>query len=66
MEVACPFCGSTDVVKRGRTSNGKQRYGCRNKAFCWKEKHAKNRTQTSNIEDKNKETGKENDLFFEN
>jgi IS1 family transposase/transposase-like protein len=30
-EVECPFCRSTDVVKRGTTSNGKQRYGCRNK-----------------------------------
>lgn len=29
-EVECPFCRSTDVVKRGKTSNGKQRYECRN------------------------------------
>lgn len=32
IEVACPFCVSTDVVKRGLTSNGKQRYECRNRA----------------------------------
>jgi IS1 family transposase/transposase-like protein len=32
VEVACPFCASTDVVKRGKTSNGKQRYECRNEA----------------------------------
>ena len=30
VEVACPFCASTDVVKRGKTSKGKQRYECRN------------------------------------
>jgi IS1 family transposase/transposase-like protein len=29
-EVECPFCGSTDVVKRGKSSNGKQRYECKN------------------------------------
>lgn len=29
-EVECSHCRSTDVVKRGKTSNGKQRYGCRN------------------------------------
>lgn len=28
-EVMCPFCTSTDIVKRGKTSNGKQRYECR-------------------------------------
>ena len=32
VEVACPFCASTNVVKRGKTSNGKQRYECRNEA----------------------------------
>jgi insertion element IS1 protein InsB len=32
IEVACPFCGSTDIVERGRSSKGKQRYGCRNEA----------------------------------
>lgn len=31
-EVSCPFCASTDIVKRGKTSNSKQRYECRNKA----------------------------------
>jgi len=30
VEVSCPFCASTDVVKRGNTSNDKQRYECRN------------------------------------
>ncbi len=30
IEVRCPFCMSTDIVKRGNTSNGKQRYGCEN------------------------------------
>jgi len=32
IKVACPFCASTHVVKRGKTSNGKQRYGCGNEA----------------------------------
>ena len=32
VEVACPFCASTNVVKRGKTSNDKQRYECRNEA----------------------------------
>ncbi len=26
----CPTCHSTDVVKHGKTSNGKQRWFCRN------------------------------------
>ena len=30
IEVICPFCASIDIVKRGKTSNDKQRYGCRN------------------------------------
>lgn len=30
IEVICPFCASNDIVKRGKTSNDKQRYGCRN------------------------------------
>lgn len=30
IEVICPFCASTDIVKRGKTSNDKQRYECRN------------------------------------
>ena len=32
INVACPFCASTDVAKRGKSSNGKQRYGCGNEA----------------------------------
>ncbi len=32
IEATCPFCISTDIVKRGITSNGKQRYECRNEA----------------------------------
>ena len=28
--VHCPHCGSDQVVKRGKTSNGKQRYLCQN------------------------------------
>ena len=29
IEVACPKCGSTDVIKHGRTAIGKQRYLCK-------------------------------------
>lgn len=29
--VKCPFCQSTDVVKNGKSKQGKQRYRCRNK-----------------------------------
>jgi len=28
--VCCPHCGSDQVVKRGKISNGKQRYLCQN------------------------------------
>jgi transposase-like protein len=28
--VQCPDCHSTDVVKHGRSGEGKQRYGCQN------------------------------------
>jgi transposase-like protein len=28
ISVCCPHCGSDQVVKRGRTENGKQRYLC--------------------------------------
>jgi transposase-like protein len=28
--VLCPDCGSDDVVKHGRSDEGKQRYKCRN------------------------------------
>ncbi len=28
--VLCPDCGSDDVVKQGRSDEGKQRYKCRN------------------------------------
>lgn len=28
--VLCPTCGSSDVVKHGQSSSGKQRYKCRN------------------------------------
>ena len=28
--VKCPFCNSTDVVKNGKSKQGKQRYRCRN------------------------------------
>ncbi|MDR1385688.1 MAG: hypothetical protein LBJ67_17840, partial [Planctomycetaceae bacterium] len=28
----CPFCGSADVGKNGTSSNGKQRYLCKNPA----------------------------------
>ena len=27
-DVQCPSCGNRKVVKRGKTSNGKQRYRC--------------------------------------
>jgi transposase-like protein len=30
--VGCPTCQSTDVVKYGKTPDGKQRYQCRNLA----------------------------------
>jgi insertion element IS1 protein InsB len=30
--VLCPHCDSKDVVKRGKTANGKQRYLCNNEA----------------------------------
>ncbi len=30
--VHCPHCDSDQVVKRGKTSNGKQRYLCQNQA----------------------------------
>ncbi len=30
--VHCPHCDSDQVVKRGKTSNGKQRYLCQNEA----------------------------------
>jgi transposase-like protein len=29
VELVCPFCGSTDVIKFGEI-NGKQRYACKN------------------------------------
>jgi transposase-like protein len=31
--IACPSCHETDVVKHGQTSDGKQRFYCRN-ALC--------------------------------
>jgi transposase-like protein len=30
VSVQCPHCGEHDVVKRGKTSDGKQRYLCTN------------------------------------
>jgi transposase-like protein len=30
VSVRCPHCGEQDVVKRGKTSDGKQRYLCTN------------------------------------
>ncbi len=30
--VLCPHCESDQIVKRGKTENGKQRYLCQNKA----------------------------------
>ncbi len=30
ISVDCPQCGTDQVVKRGKTSNGKQRYLCQN------------------------------------
>jgi transposase-like protein len=30
IEVKCPYCGSTDVIKYGKGRNGAQRYHCRN------------------------------------
>lgn len=29
-KLKCPHCGSADVVRKGRSSTGKQRYMCRN------------------------------------
>jgi hypothetical protein len=34
--VLCPHCASDQVVKRGKTENGKQRYLCQNKACATK------------------------------
>jgi len=34
--VLCPYCASDQVVKRGKTENGKQRYRCQNKACATK------------------------------
>jgi len=34
--VLCPHCASDQVVKRGKTENGKQRYRCQNKACATK------------------------------
>lgn len=31
IDVACPRCGGTRVIKYGRTPEGKQRYKCNNK-----------------------------------
>lgn len=28
--LTCPGCQSTDIVKNGKSRQGKQRYGCRN------------------------------------
>ncbi len=28
--VRCPYCGSEDVVRRGKTDTGKQRFLCKN------------------------------------
>lgn len=30
IEVKCPFCGGTNVVKNGKNPRGAQRYNCRN------------------------------------
>lgn len=32
--VLCPSCSSDDVVRHGRSSEGKQRYKCRNRECC--------------------------------
>ena len=32
--VLCPECSSDDVVRHGRSSEGKQRYKCRNRGCC--------------------------------
>jgi len=32
--VLCPDCSSDDVVRHGRSSEGKQRYKCRNRECC--------------------------------
>ena len=29
--VKCPYCQSTDIVKNGKSKQGKQRYRCQNK-----------------------------------
>ncbi len=34
--ILCPHCESDQVVKRGKTENGKQRYLCQNKACATK------------------------------
>jgi insertion element IS1 protein InsB len=32
--VACPYCQGKQVVKRGKTDTGKQRYRCQNPTCC--------------------------------
>ena len=32
IEVRCPKCGSKEVIKHGKSSEGKQRYRCKNRS----------------------------------
>ena len=34
--VECPVCGGTDVIKHGKSGEGKQRYLCQDQAYCGK------------------------------
>lgn len=31
--IECPYCGSEDIVKHGKSTNGVQVYRCRNKNY---------------------------------
>jgi transposase-like protein len=35
-EVECPVCGGTNVIKHGKSGEGKQRYLCQDQAYCGK------------------------------
>jgi insertion element IS1 protein InsB len=34
--VECPVCGGTNVIKHGKSGEGKQRYLCQDQAYCGK------------------------------
>jgi len=34
--VGCPVCGGTNVIKHGKSGEGRQRYLCQDQAYCGK------------------------------